>query len=188
MSPGLLWAAAVTAGTRTDPAVTEELRGDLLMSGITDLTGEVRQTLFTEEGRVRSVTFSPQEPRNPKRKPWLAGTEAEREEQEEPPPASGDQEEEQQEEQEGEVEEATMDQAGELPRPKPLSQEEEGEDGATPPVVLVSSLPDLRSGARTRVLPWEGDLTTVGPVSGEPNLSQECPDLPEVSKTVSCID
>ena len=120
----------------------------------------------------------------------MAGTEAEQEEQEEPPPASGDQEEEQQEEQEleeqeVEVEEATMDQAGEFPRPKPLSQEEEGEDGATLPVVLVSSLPDLRSGTRTRVLPWEGDLTTVGPVCGEPNLSQECPALPEVSNTVT---
>ena len=40
--PGLVWAAAVTAGSRTDLAVTEEQLGDLLMSEITDLTGEVR--------------------------------------------------------------------------------------------------------------------------------------------------
>ena len=108
------------------------------------------------------------------------------EQQEEPPPASGDQEEEEQQEEQvqeqEEVEEATMDQAGEPPRPRPLKQEE---DGATLPAVVLSSLPGLRSGTRTRVLPWEGDLTTVGPVSGEPNLSQECPDLPEVSKTVT---
>ena len=155
---------------------------DLLMSETTDLTGEVRQTLFTEEGRVRSVTFSPQEPPSPKRKPWLAGTEAEQEEQEEPPPASGDQEGEQ--EQEEEVEE-TMDQAGEPPRPRPLKQEE---DGATLPAVVASSLPGLRSGTRTRVRPWEGDLTTEGPVCGEQNLSQECPDLQEVSNAVSRTD
>ena len=106
MSPGLLWAAAVTAGTRTDPAVTEEPLVDLLMTETTDLTGEVRQRLFTEEGQI--LTFSPQEPPSPKRKPWLAGTEAEQEEQEEPPPASGDQEEEQQQEEQEEEEEESF--------------------------------------------------------------------------------
>ena len=99
----------------------------------------------------------------------MAGMEVEEEQelQAEPPPASGDQE-----------EAATMDPAGELRQPKPLKQE----GGATLPVVQVSSLQDLRSGTRTRVLPWEGDLTTVGQVCGEPNLRQvECPDLQEVS-------
>ena len=118
-----------------------------------------------------------QEPRNLKRK-QLAGME----EVEEQPPASGDQVEQEQEQEEI----ATMDQAGELHQPKPLRQ---GEDGAMLLAVLVvSSLPDLLSGTRMRVLPWEGDLTTVGPVCGEPNLSQECLDLQEVSCPVSCTE
>ena len=91
----------------------------------------------------------------------MAGTE----EEEEPPPASGDQE-----------EAATMEEAGELHQPRPLKLEEAG---AT--LLVVSSHPDLHSGTRMRVLPWDEDLTTVGPVCGEPNLSQECRDLQEVS-------
>ena len=71
-----------------------------------------------------------------------------------------------------------MDQAGELLQPRPLKLEE---DGAT--LLVVSSHLDLLSGTRTRVLLWEGDLTTVGPVCGEPNLSQGCLDLQEVSCT-----
>ena len=106
----------------------------------------------------------------------MAGMEVEEEQelQAEPPPASGDQE-----------EAATMDPAGELRQPKPLKQE----GGATLPVVPgVSNLPGLLSGTRTRVLLWEGDLMTEGPVCGEPNLSQECLDLQEVSNAESCID
>ena len=116
--------------------------------------------------------FNSQEPRNPKRKLWLAGTEVV-EEEEEPPPASGDQE---------EVQQEVVELAGEPLQPRPLKLLE---DGAT--LQVASSLPDLHSGTRTRVLPWEGDLTTVGPVSGEPNLSQECPDLPEVSNSVTAV-
>ena len=41
--PGPVLAAVVTAGIRTDLAVTEEPQVDLLMSEIADLTGEVRQ-------------------------------------------------------------------------------------------------------------------------------------------------
>ena len=86
-----------------------------------------------------------------------------------PPPASGDQE-----------EAATMEEAGELHQPRPLKLEEAG---ATLLVVSSSSSshPDLPSGTRMRALPWDEDLTTVGPVCGEPNLSQECLDLQEVS-------
>ena len=116
--------------------------------------------------RVRLSMFNSQEPRNPKRKLWLAGTEVV-EEEEEPPPASGDQ---------VEVQQEVVELAGEPLQPRPLKLLE---DEAT--LQVASSLPDLHSGTRTRVLPWEGDLTTVGQVCGEPNLRQvECPDLQEV--------